>query len=356
MSIALKTYQTLCEKKAVEENVNQLDLISQLDNFIAVNQSNFINNFFSFKKPKECFYIHGRVGSGKTLIMDLFYQNMNDKSFSRMHFHEFMINTHDSLHKLRVSKTPKQHLLSIFAKNISKEKKIIFFDEFQVTNIADAMILGQLFTELFNKGIKIVLTSNSKPNSLYKDGLQRELFIPFIKLIEKRSIVFHLNVGADYRKNNLEKNEVYFSPISLATTLKINNLYNQLTFNEVSKDFVINVKNRKIIIRKLANKVARYEFNQICGEYLGAEDYLNIIKYVSTIIIENVEDFSNENIDKQERFINLIDVLYDNKVKLIFSSEKEIEKMNSSFHLKEKFKRTLSRLSEMKSMKYFSKT
>ena len=354
MSDTLKSYQILCNSKAIDQSLKQLELISQLDFFIKNNKNNFFNKLFSNQKIKDCFYIYGKVGSGKTLIMDLFHKDFSENSVLRMHFHEFMIYTHDSLHKLRAKSTPKESLLSNFASDFSRDIKIIFFDEFQVTNIADAMILGQLFTELFNKGLKIVLTSNNKPIDLYKDGLQRELFIPFIRLIENRSTIFHLDVGIDYRRKNLENNEVYFSPNSLASKLKIDDLYHQLIENKSATDLTIKVKNRKIIIKKLANKVARFSFNEICGEYLGAEDYLNIIKHINTIIIEDIEDFSNENLDKQERFIKLIDVLYDNKIKLILSVVQPIENMNSSFHLKDKFKRTISRLIEMKSMKYTS--
>ena len=357
MSSTLKSYQDLCALNKIEQDPKQLELIEKLDIFMWKNKLNFFQNInrLIFKKNKnQCFYIYGKVGSGKTLIMDLFFQNLNNHSIQRIHFYEFMINTHNNLHKLRKHKNKKNFLLLDYAKNIAKKTKFIFFDEFQVTNIADAMILGQLFSELFKQNIKIVLTSNASPDDLYKDGLQRELFIPFIQLIKDCSEVYNLDSGTDYRKNFLNIDEVFFSPLSNSNNLKINKLYNKLSQGKEAKDLVVNIKSRKFTIKNLANKVARFEFNEICGDYIGAEDYMNITEYINFLIIDNVENFSDENVDKQLRFISLIDILYDQKIGLIMSCEKKAGEMISAFHLKDKFKRTLSRLSEMESVKYRS--
>ena len=355
MSSTLKSYQDLCALNKIEQNPKQLELIEKLDIFTQKNKLNFFQNINSliFKKNNnQCFYIYGKVGSGKTLIMDLFFQNLNNQSIQRIHFYEFMINTHNNLHKLRKHKDKKNFLLLDYAKNIAKKTKLIFFDEFQITNIADAMILGQLFTELFKQNIKIVLTSNNSPDDLYKDGLQRELFIPFIELIKDCSVIYNLDSGTDYRKNFLNIDEVFFCPLSNSNNLKINNLYDKLSEGKDANDLVINIKSREFTIKNLANKVARFDFNEICGDYIGAEDYINITEYIKFLIIDNVENFSDENADKQARFINLIDILYDHKIGLIMSCEKKVSEMKIAFHLKDKFKRTLSRLSEMESVKY----
>ena len=188
MNTAITSYKRLCANGEIENNKNQEELVHKLSEFLKDNNKSFLGSFFPFterKKNKNCFYIYGNVGIGKTLIMDIFFQQLKNNNKKRIHFHEFMIDVHDSLHKLRKeSQNNNDFLISKFAKKISKESKFLFFDEFQVTNIADAMILGHLFSELFNNNVKIVITSNTHPGSLYKDGLQRELFINFIEKIK----------------------------------------------------------------------------------------------------------------------------------------------------------------------------
>ena len=217
------------------------------------------------------------------------------------------------------------------------------------------MVLHRLLNRIMKvlkEDIKIILTSNTKIDDLYKDGLQRELFLPFIELIKKKSKIFELDTGKDYRKLNLNNDEVYFSPINLATSHKINDLYIKLSENSKEINKIINVKGREVVIKRLAKRVSRFYFDEICGLPLGAEDYLSMISFFDTIIIENIKNFSNESINEQLRFINLIDVLYDNNINLVLSSTVNISEIDSAFHLKEKFKRTQSRLEEMKSRKY----
>ena len=354
MSRALDYYLDLCNTGTIEQNQNQIDLLIELENFLSFSYKDYISKIISFStisSSADCFYIYGDVGSGKTLLMDLISNVKSKNKNLRVHFHEFMIKTHDALHELRQN-NKKDDLIVNYAKMIQSEAKIIFFDEFQVTNIADAMILGQLFLELFKRKIKIVLTTNILPEDLYKDGLQRDLFLPFIELVKKKSSIFKLETGKDYRKLNLNNDEVYFTPATIATTHKINDLYMSLSGGYKAQDEIINVKGRDVIIRKLANRVARFQFEEICGDSLGAEDYLSMIKLIDTIIVEKIINFSNESINKQLRFINLIDVLYDNNINLILSSIVSISNLESAFNLKEKFKRTQSRLEEMKSKKY----
>tara|TARA_Y100000287_G_C14218473_1_gene354849 strand:- start:722 stop:1798 length:1077 start_codon:yes stop_codon:yes gene_type:complete len=356
MSKALDFYLDLCKAGTIEKNNNQIELISKLDSFLTNNEKSLFSliQFTSKKSTQNCFYIYGSVGSGKTLLMDLISKVKAPDKFLRMHFHEFMIKTHDALHELRKNNESKDELIPRYAQMIQAEAKIIFFDEFQVDNIADAMILGQLFTEFFKRNIKIILTTNIFPDDLYKDGLQRELFLSFIELIKRKSIIFELNTEKDYRKLNFSNDEVYFSPINLATTHKINDLYKKLSDGHAIADKDIKVKGRDVKIKRLAHRVSRFYFEEICGDSLGAEDYLSMLGSFDTIIIEKISNFSNESINKQLRFMNLVDVLYDHNINLILSSEIPINEIGSAFHLKEKFKRTLSRLEEMKSKKYRS--
>ncbi len=358
MNTAITSYKRLCANGEIENNQKQEELIHKLSEFLKDNSKGFLGSIFSFterKKNKSCFYIYGNVGIGKTLIIDIFFDQIKNNSKKRIHFHEFMIDVHDSLHELRKeNQNNSDFLISKFAKKIAKESKFLFFDEFQVTNIADAMILGHLFSELFKNNVKIVITSNTHPDNLYKDGLQRELFIHFIEKIKQESLIYNLDIKTDYRKINLELDEVYFISSSSVSILKINDIQKEVISDSKIEDKIINFKKRDFVIRNLANNSARFNFDELCGTETSAEDYLHLVKYVNIVFLENVPDFSNSNSNQQERFINLIDVLYDNKINLIMSSEKKIDDLNSAYYLKDKFVRTKSRLIEMKSKNYRS--
>ena len=349
MSSAITFYKKICSEEQVEYNHKQELLIYELDQFLSYKKKSFIFKIFDTPSngKKKCFYIHGGVGIGKTLIMDLFSDSVKNKQ--RIHFHKFMIEVHDELHSLRSQNKDKEFLIAQLAKKIKDEYEFIFFDEFQVTNIADAMILGHLFNELFKNNVYIILTSNNKPEDLYKDGLQRELFLPFIEIVKENSIIHHLDIETDYRTENLNSRETFFISNSSVSSLKIKDIYEKIIEGHIPKDETISIKKRDFVIRKLANRVAWFQFEQLCGGHIGAEDYIEMIKYTDQIIIENVPIFNNANANMQERFINLIDVLYDNNVQIIISSVKEIENLGSAFYLKDKFQRTVSRLIEMRS-------
>ena len=350
MSEALKVYEQLCKDKHIEHNIKQKDLVIELDKFLLGSSRNFIKKLFRYNlNQKKCFYLYGGVGIGKTLIMDLFYDDVNLKEKQRVHFHEFMINIHDQLHQLRNEKNSRDFIISKLVKGIKSKSSLIFFDEFQVTNIADAMILGHLFEEFFKNNILIVLTSNSSPEDLYKEGLQRELFIPFINLIKKNSLIHHLSIDIDYRTRSLKEEKNFFLSNSPVSKLKINDIFSIHSNKTSVEDKVISVKKRNFVVKNLSNRIARFQFNEICGDNRGTEDYLELIKLIDRLIVENVPNFGNTNSNLQERFINLIDVLYDNKIKLYLSTEKEISDLGSAYHLKDKFNRTISRLLEMKS-------
>jgi len=216
------------------------------------------------------------------------------------------------------------------------------------------MILGHLFSELFKNNVKIIITSNFHPDNLYKDGLQRELFLNFIENIKQESLVYNLNIDTDYRRKNLELDEVYFISSSSVSILKINDIHKEIIGNLNTEDKIINFKKRNFIIKNFANNCARFNFDELCGVETSPEDYLHLAKYIDMVFLENVPDFSNSNSNQQERFINLIDVLYDNQINLIMSSEKKVDDLNSAYYLKDKFVRTKSRLIEMKSKNYRS--
>ena len=345
-------YQELLTTEQIEFVQNQHQTILHLSDFLEENTNkfrNYIKNLFKRKNAKNCFYLHGKVGVGKTFILNLAFDSISKKKKKKIHFHDFMIGIHDKLHQLRKENTNKDKLISKLAKDLSNETDFLFFDEFQVTNIADAMILGHLFEQLFENNVFVILTTNNHPDHLYKEGLQRELFLPFIEMIKVKSVVIDIDIEQDFRKKNITNSQPFFPSNETVTKLKIDDIYNYLIGSEPIIDKEIEFKKRTFVIKRLSNRVARFSFFDLCGSTTSPEDFINLANHIDSIIIEGVPDFGNDNINEQERFINLIDVLYDREINLLMSSMSSVEKMKSSTKLNEKFKRTKSRLIEMKS-------
>jgi len=333
------TFIQICINKKFEKNNNQVEIADLLDKFIKPTIN--ILDFFSHSSEKLCFYLYGGVGVGKTMIFDYFYDYINVPK-KRFHFNEFMIDFHEFRHK------NKSNSISSFVKKL-KINKLLYLDEFQVTNIVDAMILGQLFEKIFSENIKVLITSNIKVDNLYKDGLQREQFLPFISIIKKHSIQKELTIDEDYRKIGSNKLQRAFSPINERNTFKINQIFRELTKNSQKQKIKLNIKGRDLIIQEYYNGIAKFDFKQLCSENLGAEDYIKISNKCKFILIENIPFFSDENADQQQRFITLIDILYENKIHLMISMVKPLDKIGSSVKLVETFKRTTSRIFELTS-------
>ena len=327
-----------CEKNKFEKNVNQLKIIDLLISFINP-RSNFFHLFFK-SKEKKCFYLFGGVGVGKTMILNHFYEFLEIPK-RRLHFNEFMINFHDFRHENKESS-----ILS-FVKELKKEAELIYLDEFQVTNIVDAMILGKLFETIFEENIKVMITSNTKIDELYKDGLQRDQFLPFISIIEKNSIQKELLLDDDYRIQKKNKKQKIFYPINEKTLFNINQNFRVLTRNLKKEEKLINTKGRKFKINNYYEGVTRFNFKELCDENLGAEDYLNLANNCNHIFIEEIPNFDEYNSNQQLRFITLIDILYDKKISLTLSMASELKNMSSSKKHSEVFKRTVSRLYQM---------
>ena len=334
-----KTFINFCKKNKFEQNLNQIEIINLLDNFIK--PKNKFMNFFSKSQEKLCFYLYGDVGVGKTMILNFFYDYINIPK-KRSHFNEFMIKFHEFRHH------NKQNSINAFVKTL-KKNKLIYLDEFQVTNIVDAMILGELFKNVFSQNIKVLITSNTKIDDLYKDGLQREQFLPFIDIIRKNSIHKKLTINQDYRKKKLKKFVRTFYPINEKTTFKINQLFRELTKNKKKQKKTILVKSRKLIIENFYEGIAKFNFEFLCKNNFGAEDYIKISRICNFIIIENIPLFNDFNSNQQQRFITLIDIIYEKKIPLLISMEKELENLGTSKKLRSVFKRTLSRLVELTS-------
>ena len=308
MSLRLKSsFIEFCNKNKFEINKKQIEILNSLEKFIS--PRNKLLNFFFKKEDFRCFYLYGNVGVGKTMIANFVYEQINIKK-TKFHFNEFMISFHDFRHKKKDNNS-----ISKFVKNLKNKFDFVYLDEFQVTNIVDAMILGKLFENIFLNNIKILITTNIKLVDLYKDGLQREQFIPFISLIEKKSVQKELFLEDDYRVQNQDNNQRIFYPLNEKTLFKINQKFRIYTKNLKKEEKSINTKGRVFKINNYYGGLARFDFKELCDQNLGAEDYLNISYLCDHIFIEEVPVFNEYNSNQQLRFITLIDIFYEKKNK-----------------------------------------
>ena len=333
------SFEEFCRQNKFEINSQQKEIIYLLEKFLN-HKETFLSSFFQ-KKEKFCFYLYGNVGVGKTMLLNFVYDRLEIKK-KRQHFNEFMINFHDFRHEKKDDST-----IKTFVKKIKEKYDLLYLDEFQVTNIVDAMILGKLFEIIFEEKIKIIITTNTKLNDLYKDGLQREQFLPFIKIIENFSIQKELLIENDYRTKNDEKFKEIFSPLNEKTSFRINQRFREFTRNKVKEKKTVKTKGRDFVIENFYSGVARFKFKELCDKNLGAEDYINIANSCNHIFIEEIPKFYDENSNQQLRFITLIDIFYEKKIRLTLSFEENFEDLSSSNKHSEIFKRTVSRLFEM---------
>ncbi len=344
-----KEFISYCENQDLEVNSNQITVIKKLENYHHINYKSFFSRLFSKQQSKKGFYLYGGVGVGKTMILNFFYDHI-DKKKLKQHFNEFMLSFHDFIHEQKEKK--EENIIHQFVKNLKSKASLIYFDEFQVTNIVDAMILGKLFEQIFKEDIKIILTSNTKISELYKDGLQREQFIPFIKIMEKQSIEYELKIEDDYRKSNDKIQYRYFFPLNQETNFNINKFFRTITKGKKKSSKTINVKGRDFKIENYYEGIARYSFNQLCNQNLGAEDYLAITKDCKFIVIDQIPQFNDVNSNQQQRFITLLDVMYDKNILLAVTADQNLNQFTSSRLLEKPFKRTVSRLYELTSKDY----
>ena len=333
------SFEEFCRQNKFEINPQQKEIIYLLEKFL-IHKETFLSSFFQ-KKEKFCFYLYGNVGVGKTMLLNFVYDRLEMKK-QRQHFNEFMISFHDFRHEKKDDNT-----IKTFVKKIKEKYDLLYLDEFQVTNIVDAMILGKLFEIIFEEKIKIIITTNTKLNDLYKDGLQREQFLPFVKIIENFSIQKELLIENDYRTKNDEKYKEIFSPLNEKTSFRINQRFREFTRNKVKEKKIVKTKGRDFVIENFYSGVARLKFKDLCDKNLGAEDYINIANSCNHIFIEEIPKFNDENSNQQLRFITLIDIFYEKKIGLTLSFEENFEDLSSSNKHSEIFKRTLSRLFEM---------
>ena len=339
-----------CKLKKFEINNNQLEIINNLESFYKENSSSKIFGKLFNNNKKIGFYLFGDVGVGKTMLLNFFFSQIKEKKL-RLHFNEFMIGFHDFIFQIK----DKENGIEKFVKDLSKKTKILYFDEFQVTNIVDAMILGKLFQKIFEEKILVLFSSNIKINDLYKDGLQREQFLPFIKILQNYCYERELLIAEDYRTSTNNGSERFLAPINEKTNFIFNKFFRTLTKNIKKESKILEIKGRNLIIENFFNGIAKFNFDELCNRNIGSEDYIEIANNCSFIFIENLPDFNHTNSNQQQRFITLIDILYEKKIPLMITSEKSLDTISSSTDISNVFKRTISRLHELTSLSFQSK-
>jgi cell division protein ZapE len=312
--------------------------------------------FFGKAETPCGIYFYGGVGRGKSMLMDLFMESLPSRiSAQRVHFHEFMVGVHDKLHKARQNGHDVNNALPRLAKEIVGQTSVLCFDEFHVTDIADAMILSRLFTALFAEDCVVVATSNWAPERLYEGGLQRDLFLPFIALLKQKVEIVHLDSPHDYRTQFLTQEGTYFTPLGAGADAHADKLFEDLVGGAAVHEDVIEVKGRSIEVAKVSGGIARFSFPQLCEQPHGAEDFLAIAARYHTVFIERVPKMGYDRRNEAKRFMLLIDALYEARTRVVFTADAVPERLYFGDDHAYEFTRTVSRLNEMQSADYLGK-
>ncbi len=318
------------------------------------------------QSPPRGVYLWGGVGRGKTLLMDLFANNTDIAAKRRVHFHEFMADVHDRIARWRATdeNTKRRHKgfnrkapddpMAPVAHDLARDALVLCFDEFQVSDIADAMILGRLFEAMFDNGVVIVATSNRAPDDLYKDGLNRQLFVPFIELLKDRTDVLELVSARDYRLDKLTGAPVYYQPLGPAADRAMDDAWTRMLSGGRERRETIRVKGRTLTIPRAGRGAARFDFADLMEQPLGAGDYIAIVNRYGALFVDHIPVMGPQQRNEARRFINLIDAVYDSRTKFVCSAAGPPDALYTTGDGSFEFERTASRLVEMQSEDYLA--
>ncbi len=364
-------YATLLAARKIERDAAQeevIEMLAALEQRLAehrlARKSSSLGWLFARApkvEPIKGLYIFGEVGRGKSMLMDLFFEGVAVLRKRRAHFHEFMADVHERVfafrQRIKAGEILDEDPIKLTAAALADEAWLLCFDEFHVTDIADAMILGRLFAKLFERGVVVVATSNVAPDDLYRDGLNRALFLPFIALIEQSMQVVRLAARTDFRLEKLAGSKVWHVPAGGAADAALDEAWRRLAGGHESAELTLTVKGRSVRVPRAAMGVARFSFHDLCAQPLAAADYLKIAHEFHTIVLDHIPVMDYANRNEAKRFIILIDTLYDNAVKLVASAEAEPDALYQASDGVEaqEFARTASRLIEMRSESYLAR-
>mgnify|MGYP001176355133 FL=1 len=334
----------------IKERLDRLR--SAIMDHLEVRPLNLVVRWFRKESKKQVMglYLWGDVGRGKTMLMDAFCEELPDTIVSRYHFYRFMQKVHASLDQYSGQRNPLEKVAGDFA----SEVKVLCFDEFFVSDIGDAMILGELFKELFKKGVVLVATSNVEPGNLYKNGLQRARFLPAIRLLVEHCEVAWIGKGADYRLTKLTNKARYLHPENPSNQNTMREIFNILSQGVYQESVSIEILGRAIQTRLLADEVIWFAFKELCDGPRSQNDYIEIANRYKTVFLDGLPILSSEKENQARRFVSLVDELYDRRINLVVSAQSSIDRLYEGVGLKFEFERTMSRLIEMQSPEYIA--
>jgi len=350
-------YERECQRHGHVADPAQQHIVALLDELrerlLEPRTNSFIKTLLG-SKPRELergLYIWGGVGRGKTWLMDLFFQSLPFKDKQRSHFHRFMQSVHDELRKHKDQSDP----LELVAQRIAKKARVLCFDELFVADIADAMILGNLFRGLFDRGVTLVATSNVPPDGLYKEGLQRARFLPAIRMLKDNTQVVQMDGGADYRLRMLEQATTAFDSADPATSATLERLFAAVAGEPGTANATLTLNHRRLHARRLAQDTVWFDFRELCDGPRGQADYIEIARCFHSVIVSDIPALGVEQDNQTRRFVTLVDEFYDRGVKLIISSAVPAPQLYRGQKLAFEFERTSSRLIEMQSQEYLAR-